>query len=423
MLRRIVTTFGFRIAIAVLNLLVVVMLSQWIGAEGRGQASLILATVTIICMVCAVVGGATLVYLVPRSDIGQLLLLSHGWSALVCGLSYGVLRQFALVEEWMVPHVVGIAFLSAVFSTHLSMLLGRDRVLANNVLGLTQVLLLTVGLALMFVVGGQNDVMAYVRALYLAYGLGAVVSGALFVGNLRPRSWQGIGALAVQAFRLGAVNMSGTVLQLVSMRVGYYLLSHRVDDAAVGVYANGVSLVESVWLISNSMALVQYAAIANSTDDARNRRLTLSLVKLAWITTALALIVLVLVPPAFFSWLFGRDFSAVGEVIGILAPGALMYCLHLVVGHYFSGTGRYHVNTMANAAGLLVTIALTTLLLPGYDMRTAGLIFSSSLTTTGVFVLWWFLRAPEMHLRDLLPNAADRERLRGALRRFTGGTR
>lgn len=420
MLRRIVTTFGFRVVIAMLNLLVVVLLSQWIGAEGRGQASLILATVTIVCMVCAVVGGATLVYLVPRSDLGQLLLLSHGWSALVCVAACFVLQALAVIDAWMVPHVAAIACISAVFSTHLTMLLGRDRVIVNNIMGLVQVVVLVVGLVLMFLVAGQEDVMAYVVALYAAYGAGAVISFFLLLPHVRTGSLHGIGRLAVEAFRLGAVNMTGTVLQLVSLRAGYYLLSHRVDDAAVGVYANGVSLVESVWLISNSMAMVQYAAIANSTDDVRNRTLTLSLVKLSIVMTVLALIVLALVPPAFFTWLFGRDFSAVGDVIVVLAPGALMYTLLLVVGHYFSGTGRYHVNTLANLAGLAVTAVLTWLWLPEYDMRTAGAILSASLTTTGLFVLWWFLRAPGMHLRDLLPSSDDKQRLRGIIARITG---
>ncbi|MDX9751927.1 MAG: lipopolysaccharide biosynthesis protein [Flavobacteriales bacterium] len=423
MLRRIAATFGFRVVIALLNLLVVVLLSQWIGAEGRGQASLVLATVTIVCMVCAVVGGATLVYLVPRSNVGQLLLLSHLWSAVVCGGAYGVLRAVPLIDAWMVPHVAAIAFLSAVFSTHLTMLLGRDRVMANNLMGLVQVVVLLIGFVLMFLVAGRRDVMAYVAALYAAYGTGAVASLLLLRPGLRTGGLHGIGRLAGDAFRLGAVNMAGTVLQLVSLRVGYYLLSHRVDDAAVGVYANGVSLVESVWLISNSMAMVQYAAIANSGDDARNRRLTLSLVKLSLVMTLVALAVLAMVPSAFFTRLFGRDFSAVGDAIVVLAPGALMYTLLLVVGHYFSGTGRYHVNTLANLAGLLVTAALTWAFLPQYDMRTAGAILSASLSTTGLFVLWWFLRAPGMHLRDLLPTAADRERLRGLLARFTRADR
>ena len=72
MLSKILNTFGAKTAGAVINLLIAIILSQFLGPEGKGQQGLIITTIAFILVFANLVGGGTLVYLVPRYKISEL---------------------------------------------------------------------------------------------------------------------------------------------------------------------------------------------------------------------------------------------------------------------------------------------------------------------------------------------------------------
>src|SRR5207247_10255460 len=77
------------------------------------------------------------------------------------------------------------------------------------------------------------------------------------------------------AARLGFYDQLANIFGYLNLRLSFFLLSRHSGDAALGVYSNAVSIAESIWLISNSFAMVQYARVANSDDEERNRDLTI----------------------------------------------------------------------------------------------------------------------------------------------------
>ena len=53
-------------------------------------------------------------------------------------------------------------------------------------------------------------------------------------------------------------------------------------------------------------------------------------------------------------------------LIRILAPGVLLYGIFLILGHYYSGSGRYFMNTIAALCGLVVTLGCGFTLIPRF---------------------------------------------------------
>jgi O-antigen/teichoic acid export membrane protein len=203
-------------------------------------------------------------------------------------------------------------------------------------------------------------------------------------------------------FKYGFLNQTGHFVQFFNLRLSYYLLNAYVDAGQVGVYSNAVSLAEALWIIANSIALVEYARISNSTDKAYNQRLTLDLAKICFAVALPAVLVLSLLPSSFYVFVFGPDFGAMATLIRILAPGVLLYGIFLILGHYYSGSGRYFMNTIAALCGLAVTLGCGFTLIPRYAATGAAVTASIAYSMNAVFLMVCFLKESCFRAKDFL---------------------
>jgi O-antigen/teichoic acid export membrane protein len=418
MIKKIISTFGIKVIIAAINLVIVILLSQKIGASGKGEASLIITSIALINIICSFIGGATLVFLVPRNNLFQLLFISYIWSFIICTGSYFVLNILNLIPVGFHVNVVILSFLSAVLSTNLTSLLGKEKIMSRNLLSLLQTVLNLFILVILFYLAGINDISAYIASLYIAFGTAALISFMLLLPHVKNIQLDGILPLIGKAATIGLYNQAGHVMQFLSLRISFFILLKYADEASVGIYSNGVSLAESIWLISSSMAMVQYARIANNENMQENRELTLKLSKASTIICILGIIPLILLPAEFYVWMFGPEFAKVKTVIYILAPGIIIYNLELIISHYFSGTGKYHINSIGNFVGLVVTIVLTLLFIPHYDIAEAALIATLSYAATAIFITWYFFRESGFNPRRLLPDSNDYDYIKLEVKAF-----
>jgi O-antigen/teichoic acid export membrane protein len=405
--KKIISTFGAKILVAVINLFLVVLLSQQIGASGRGEASLIITSIAFINIACNLIGGATLVYLVPRKNLFKLLTISYSWSLLVCCASYFLLLSLNVINPQYILHIAVLSFIHSIGSIHLTTLLGKERIMSNNLLTLLQSVIGIGVLAVFFFFLNRINVESYVFSLYMAFSSIAVLSFLFLIREIKEVSFSGIFSIFKEAAKIGFYNQAGHIMQFLNLRISFYLLNQYSGEATVGIYSNGVSIAESIWLISNSMAMVQYARIANSDNPEESRQLTLNLTKISLLVCTLAIIPFVLLPAEFFTFVFGGEFAEVKTAILLLAPGVVVYNLLLIMGHYFSGTGRYHINTLGSLAGLCVTVVLTFAVAPQYGLMEAGIIASCSYSVTAIFVAWAFFRESGYSIKKLIPDIDD----------------
>jgi O-antigen/teichoic acid export membrane protein len=220
-----------------------------------------------------------------------------------------------------------------------------------------------------------------------------------------------------ELFRLGYMNQLAHITQMMSFRLSYYFLEMYHGEASVGIYSNGIQIMESIWLISKSISLVQYARIANTEDNSYSQLLSVRLLKASFIISLICIVPLVLLPESFYLWLFGEGFIGVRKVIWILAPGVLVYNISLILGHYFSGIGKYYVNTIASSAGLVISLILFVLLIPAYVETGAGIAASISYLVTSLVVLIFFVRESKMGNEFFTISYNDFDLIRGIFKR------
>lgn len=421
MFKKIAFTFGIRIVIALLNLAIVVLLSRYTGAAGKGEASLIVTTIAMVLLFCNMVGGSSLVYFVPRHNILQLFLWSNAWSALVCAACLGLFYIFPLVPVRSIMPVVLLSLINSFMATNLTIILGKERITTHNLVSLLQTAANIFVFWLLVKGWNQYNVGAYIWSLYAAMGLCLLVSSIMVIPLIKNDPLPKEKGLFAKLFKYGTYSQAGHIMKFISFRCTYYMLSDFSGDVTLGIFSNGVSLIESVFLISNSIATVLYPKVSNAQDLHSAQQLTLQLSKFSILLCIAALVPMVLLPSGFFVWLFGPEFSGVHEVIVILAPGVLLYNLALVIGHYFSGIGKFRINTLANGVGLLTTVLLAAVCYPHFGMLQVGIISTLSYVTTSALVMGYFVKEAKIKAADLLPGMGDfralKEEVMGLLKR------
>ena len=411
MFGKILNTFGTRIVVAFVNLAIAVIISQFLGDSGKGLQSLVLTNISFILIFSEIVCGASLVYLASRYSFSKLWLPSVIWSgvvAVVMGLLM-LVPQFGL-DRSLALHAATLSFISSFASIHFRLLVGHEEVKKANLNSLLQPLVLVATLLVYHLWLGRRDIYGYIIGLYLAY-LASSVWGVIQLRN-QYRSFtiypirEYAGALKA-LFKYGFLNQTSHFVQFFNLRLSYYLLNAFVDSGQVGVYSNAVSLAESLWIIFNSIALVQYARVSNSTDTAYNQRITLDLAKISLAVSLPAVLVLAALPASFFCFVFGADFGMMPVLIRILAPGTLLYGVYLILGHYYSGSGRYFMNTLSALCGLVVTLVCGFTLIPRFSAIGAAVTASLAYSMNAFFLTACFLRESRFKIRDFVLTFAE----------------
>ena len=410
MLQRILRHFAARVLTAGLGFAVVWLTARYLGAAGRGQVSLFFTDVSALSLLAGLVGGSSLIYLVPRRNVWLLLGPAYAWGALVSlggAAAVGLLRPGGLAYA---GHLGAVALVQALLSINVLLLLGRQREQAYNVLTTAQAALLALALALAYAGAHWLRIEAYYYANYLAYGLPWLVSTGLLLGlpDARPgHRWPRRRAAARELARHSRGAHLSNLLAFANYRFSYYAVAGLAGPAALGVLSVGVALAEAIWLIPRSTSLIQYVALVNAADKRGQTHAALRGSRLTLLATAGAVLVLAAVPAGWLARFFGPEFGAAHGVILALAPGILMNGASMPASTYFAGVARYGVNNRATLVGLGITIIACLLLVPRLGIVGAALSMTLAYCGSFSYLVGHYRRAIGATWADLLPGPAD----------------
>ncbi|MDT8392343.1 MAG: polysaccharide biosynthesis C-terminal domain-containing protein [Bacteroidales bacterium] len=420
MLSRILNTFGTRSLSAVINFLIAIVVSQYLGPGGKGAQGIIITTIAFVLVFSNLVGGATLVYLIPRFKYSLLLLPSYLWSVFVSIIAFGLLYFFRVVDQQFIVHISALSILNSFTNINATLLIGKEKIKASNLISLMQPFIVIMGLLYYFLIAGQESIQSYIHSLYFAFG-GSLLISFYYInrvfGKINLHSVSSYATVISALFRLGFMNQMAHITQMMSFRLSYYFLEQFHGEASVGIYSNGIQIMESIWLISKSISLVQYARIANTADRKYAQQLSLNMLKAGISISLISILPLLLLPESFYLFIFGKGFTGVKEVIWVLAPGVLVYNVSIILGHYFSGIGKYYINTLASGLGLLISIGLFFALIPSYVTLGAGIATSISYGFTSMVVLIFFMREAKSKAKDFILSKKDIVQLRELIRK------
>lgn len=414
MIKRILQHFAARVLTAGLSFAVVWLTARYLGAAGRGQVSLFYTDMSGLTLLAGLVGGSSLIYLVPRRNVWHLLGPAYGWAVVVSAAGAALVALLRPVSQEYARHLGAVMLVQVLLSINLFLLLGRQRERAYNGLTTAQAALLAGALALAFGAAHWLDIRAYYYANYVAYGLPWLISTALLLRLPDERALRANGfgharrrMVARELARHSRGAHFSNLVTFANYRFGYYAVAYLADARQLGILSVGVALAEAIWLIPRSTALIQYVALVNATDQRGQTYAAMRGSRLTLLATAAAVLGLAVVPAAWLAAIFGAEFGAARAVILALAPGIFMNGAAMQASSYFSGTARYGVNNRAALLGLAVAVPATLLLVPRLGMVGAALGMSASYAATASYLLVHYRRATGATWADLLPGAAD----------------
>lgn len=176
MIKKIFSTFTFKFAAAIINLLIAVIVSQFLGASGKGEQSILLATISIILLFDNIVGGASVVYLVPRLKIKNVITIAYIWSTFITIISYFILHFTKLLSSDFNLIIAILSGLSSFVSINSSILVGKEEINKSNILNFIIPFVTIIVLAVLFFGNLCVNINAYLIAIFSAYILALIVS-------------------------------------------------------------------------------------------------------------------------------------------------------------------------------------------------------------------------------------------------------
>ncbi len=407
MIKSIVNTVGTKFFTALFNFLILLVTSNFLGTEGRGQISLIISTITLILLFSNFVGGNTLVYLGPRKPLPALMFVSYGWSIISSLLAFLVLYLSNYFSVLMCMHIAFLSLLFSFTSIHLSLLLSKEEIKKANAITLFQVVAHFFLLSLCFIIWGANHIEVFIYSLYITYGI-AFLGSAYFLKDYLKASFRiELGATLRMAFAVGALAQVANLFQFLNYRLDIYLLEKYDSLSNLGIYSTSTSIAEAALLFGSSFALVQFSSISNSENQESSRELTIKLTRLSILLGLFAYLPLFIFPDEFYNFLLGKDFHHVRMILLALAPGILFLGSSITLSHYFAGTGKYQVNVLASFIGLCITLILGFIFIPKYGFMAAAWISSISYFFSTVVLLIAFASVSKTGYFEMIPTFSD----------------
>lgn len=413
--KKILTSFSTKIVSAILSVGIVLLITNFLGADGRGQTSTINTTIVFIIMFNSMIGSDALVYFIPKTNIYKLLLPSYLY-AIFSGAIFLLLfiifkndlfnnplfdlQQSHALDPQYLYHIVALATIGAFFEMNIFVFIGRNDVNIHNYLSLLKVVFMFIPLSLFFFLGYANTD-SFIISLYISYVSLFILSLLMFLRYDDLFEFSNWKVVFKGLLKLGPQDQVSNILHMVNYRIGIYFLLYSWSWEAVGIFSVALFLMESVLILSRSAGVVHFSKIVNTNDTAYNDKLTLNLFKITFFLLLFASLSLAMLPSVFYTKVFGNDFTKLNYYILLLTPGIVAYGSTNVFNNYFCSSGKFYENILSNALALVASLFGCFYLIPQLGIAGACITFSSAFIIIGVYLVFKFLKTNNLPISSI----------------------
>jgi O-antigen/teichoic acid export membrane protein len=396
-LSNIFKTIASKAAILIINFLLVIITTHLWGTEGRGMISILIADISIIAIFNNVLGGSSVSFFTPKLGVNKLIMPAYLWIFIltpVVAITINILQSHGNLYYLMI-----LAVLNSLVAAHYMIFAGKENFKLFNIFSLLVPILTLVFILLFVFIFKYKSVNAYIFGFSIGLCLVWLISFYYlkpYINNKPVLSFKAIKDM----MSYGWQTELSYFLHFLSYRLSYYFILHYMGMSTVGIFSVGIALAESIWLISRSIATVQFAKIINSIEKGVDINITKSSVKLSMISSLIASLILIFLPSSVYSFVFGHNFFEVKKIMLFLFPGIVAIAISNIYGHYFSATGQTKTLIVKSFLGLLVTIGLSIILIPKWGIMGACITASLSYMASSGYLLYKFYTKTKFNLKD-----------------------
>lgn len=373
--------------VAVINFLVLIVSSRYLGVETRGEISLLILNIANIQMISEIFTGYTLVYFIPRYSLRKIFVYGIGWIVLVVLVGTWMLYKLNYLIPFYEKEFVAICLMVLLNTFCMVIILGKENIRLYNWLSVLQPLLLLVILTYNIFAEKNLVLDSYFDALFYSFGVALIINIVtvyqyLKKDNMNDFYWYNV-------FSNGFLSQWSNWMHLLSNRFNYYVLS-VVTLQYLGIYSTASSLMESVFVIYSGISTVVLSYVSNEQDAEKSNILTIRAATGSLILTIIAVLILILIPESWIIWLLGKGFINIKLPMLLLSFGVVFISYSAVFSHYFSGKGILKYNAFSNTVACLFTVFFSHIFVQKWDVAGAAVVASISYTIEAILIVVFF---------------------------------
>lgn len=343
-----IKSYSWQISKAAISFLSVIIYSQFLGAEGRGELSVWLLILQVTLMINEWVMGSAMANWFSQFGFNTVIRKTWFFPILVLTISYLLALIFDIpIKIFTYLSLIGIGItMQNLFANYFQ---STGEVLKRNkwqfTYELVKVILLILSLIL-FYNGVINSLSNGVELTLLTIALAALlwIFGSLFFFSKREKKVK----LVENEFPRISVILKegfwaqfGHLLLFLIFKAPIYFAAKLSGDSLAGIISNTLLIADTVWIFANTFGMVIHSRALDKIDLNYHKKLASRFMVISfWGTTTLACVVL-WIPQFAYQWVFGKEFGAMRELWRLIFPGVIAMSLSAVLGNLLHAQNRF----------------------------------------------------------------------------------
>lgn len=384
--------------VALINFLVLLLSSRYLGVETRGEISLLTLNIANVQMMSEIFTGYALVHFIPKFSLKKIVSFAWLWIVCIVFIGTGILWFF----KYLIPHyetefiILSVMVILNTFC--MVIILGKNNIRLYNWMSILQPLVLLIVMASNIFLEKIFTIEAYLEALFYSFGSALFINLYTLIHYLKKDTntefqWK-------QIFSNGFLSQWSNWMHLLANRFNYYILS-SLSLQFLGVYSTATSLVESVFIIYSGISTVVLSYVSNEQNLQLSKETSIRAASISFILTFLALVSILLIPESWLIWILGKGFLNIKTAMVILSFGALMISYSAVFSHYFSGRGILKYNAISNTMACLFTILFSPVFIQEWGTAGAATVATVSYTIEAIFIVYFFMHSEKVSWKNM----------------------
>ncbi len=378
----ILSTFISKVGVAGLGLLMVILVSRLLGAEGRGNTGLFMSSVALLQIFCDFGNSSVIINLSYTHPQRRLWFTALIWISGVCAFSYPILYFFSYLPFVML--IPPAALLLSLINLNNLILMGARQAGKRNISILVMPALFIPAFLIIYYFF-DSGINAYPAGLFMALIISLAVSSRMVSPMLKGNAE--VFGFEKEILKQGVWVQGAQALQFLNYRLNFFFVAFVLGDAALGIYNNAVILCESVWILGHSIGQMQHMRILNTVDEKAQIILSNKLIIYNFTGSLVLCLLLLLIPVSFWIRLFSVEFSEMSKLFVYLIPGVLCFSVSNIINHYMHAKNLFSQILMINASGLVAGTILSVILIPAMGLPGACMGWSAGLAASMIFYL------------------------------------
>lgn len=393
-------TFVSRFLMLILNFGLIIFSTNMWGSEGKGTISIVTLDLAVVVFFSNIFAGSSVSYFASKYKIEKLLGYAYIWSVFI-GVSVPLISSLFHRQDYLL-YLIPLSVFSSLLAANTNFFIGKQEVRLYNLYTILQLVVHIVFILAIIFLLKIMTVESYFLAQIFCFILLFVISSARLFKRFNFKDISFSKDIITHLFNYGWKTQLSAFVQFLNNRVSFYFLEYYKGIASVGIFSVGVAFSEAIWTVSRSLALVLYSEALNDENKEGLILKTKLSVKISFITTALFIGAVLLLPAQFYTWIFGKDFSQTKLIILILSPGILAIAVSNIVGFYFAGINKLKILNIKSLIGFIVTIISSVFLIPKLGILGVCIVTSVSYCVSSMILLWNFYQFTHFSINDFV---------------------